>query len=97
MTYRVLRPAHRCQTPIEALQLAEDLERINNAMLNVGRISDTSVCPDSDRQLGNKEILEVLRILRQWHNRADAKLKYYLREDSPPLLTAHRRFSANTP
>ena len=76
---RIVRPAHKCQTPIEALQLAEDLEHINYAMLSVGRISDASV--HEDRHQANKEILTVHSLLRKWHLTAREKLKNYLRVD----------------
>ena len=77
--FRIVRPAHKCQTPIEALQLAEDLERINYAMLSISRISDVSI--HNDREEGNKEILIVHSLLRKWHQKATLKLRMFLRVD----------------
>lgn len=77
---RIVRPAHQCQTPIEALQLAEDLERINLAMVCVCRISDASI--RGDRQEVNKEMFAVNSLLRKWHVRAESRLKMFLRVDS---------------
>jgi hypothetical protein len=76
---RIVRPAHRCQTPVEALQLAEDLERINFAIVVIGRISDASI--HESRSEANKEMIAVHSALRRWHLTARSKLKAFLRID----------------
>lgn len=79
-SYRLLKPAHRCQTPILALALAEDIERINMALTILCRLSDESI--HDDRVEANREKVAVFAYLNSWHEKASSKLKGYLAEDS---------------
>lgn len=72
--YRVLRPAHKCQTPVEALQLIEDLERIEMAMHCLKKINPESI-DTVDRERARKCHWTLMQELKSWHGHAMKRLK----------------------
>lgn len=73
--FRVIRPAHKCQTPIEALQLTEDAQRIEIMMDCLKRIQPESVGDKASREDGQKQLWIGRELFRVWHRRAQERLR----------------------
>jgi hypothetical protein len=82
--YRVLRSPHKCQTPVEALDLAEDIQSLDLAAGLVCHIRPDSICPEN-RDAAEKIVRGCRDIIYEMRRIALKRLRQeFLREDSPP-------------
>lgn len=71
--FRVIKPAHKCQTPIEAVQLAEDMEKILTALHCIERVAPESIA--KDRNKGWDDRPTVIHALKDWYAFARQRLR----------------------
>jgi hypothetical protein len=80
---RVVRPAPKPQTPIEALQLAEDMQRIEMAMGCLRKLSPGNVC--ECRADGEMQMRSWLATLETSRRHAELRLRRdFLSVEVPP-------------
>jgi hypothetical protein len=62
---RKKRHSHRCATPLNALQLAEDMQRMETALFAIQRIDPSSITRDQNK--GWADRAKVIHALKDWH------------------------------
>jgi hypothetical protein len=65
--------SHRCSTPVGAIQLAEDCERVLSAIHHVERIDPDSI--SQHRSTGWNDRSKILHALKDWYAFARERLK----------------------
>jgi hypothetical protein len=82
--YRILRQAHKCQTPVEALELAEDIKALDFAAALITNVQPNSISPEN-RDGADKVIRGCVSLIKEMQRIAWNRLrKEFLRDISPP-------------
>lgn len=72
MPTRIVKPAHKCSTPIEALKLAEDMQSLQMAKTCIDTLDSDSI--GEDREDARKELQLVKQKLGEWHRFAKRRM-----------------------